>query len=135
MSAFREDLRDLAIDDLDYFFSLLSRHIFHLLFDSCFHLVSVLSLLANCNFESVVHQRLDVFLQVILMKSCDSLALARWNHQINELVARGSILVKYCEPVSKSIENNFVEVFRFYLPEALHSWSEGIPLRLWNKDS
>lgn len=130
-----EYLLHLPIDCFDNSLLLLSRHALGLFLDSFFHLLSIFCLLTYGNLVACQNERLNIFLQVTLVKADNLLHLARWNAQIDQFVANGGILEVNDEPVTESVEHNLVKVFALYLPIAHHTRSQHVLFGLWNVHS
>ena len=130
MGTFGEDLGDLPMDSFDHSFFLFCIHLFHFLLDSGVHLRAIFCLLTDGDFEASVDKRLNVVLQVRLVKANDVLPLARRDAQVDEPVAFHRVLVIDDEPVAEAIEHNLIKVFRLNLPVSHHAGSKCVPLGL-----
>ena len=135
MGALCKNLGNFALNSFDDTSLLVDGHVLHFFFDSCLHLDTVLKLLAYCYFITSRHHGFDVVLEVGLVETDDVLSLSGWDAQVEMLVTNIRVLIVNDEPMPKSVENNFVEVFRFYLPVAYHARRESIPLGLGNMES
>jgi hypothetical protein len=62
------------------------------------------------------------------MESSDQLGLPWWDAKIDQLGTNSSILEVNDEPLTEAIQHNFVKIFGFDTPVAVHSRGEFIPL-------
>ena len=81
----------------------------------------------------IVDEGFNVLIKMDLVKTYNSLHLARRDAQINEGITNCCVLVIDDKPQAVSVENNFVEIQVFYFPVSVHSRTELFPFGLRNE--